>query len=255
MKKNRKSILIIVLITAIFAGAGIGYFTYRKNSEEQKGRVLIGGERNQVTAAIAECINKFKSTKAKALKEPPYISPVDFNALRQQNPDIIAWITIPDSPIDYPVVQADNNDKYLHTDSDGRENIHGAIFLDCDSNPDFSGYHNILYGHNMKNGSMFQHIIKYKQEDFFHRHRDIYIYTPERKIHLRTIAALYTDAGGEKRQTKFKSDEEFAKYVNKLTSGCRYRRLPEENITTLYSLVTCSYEFNNARTILYAYEP
>lgn len=258
MNRNRKKvILMIAFVIVLLTGAGIGYFTYIRNSEEMKGQVVTVDGMNQVTAAIAECIEEIKSIELEMPEpeEPPYVCPIDFETLWQQNPDVIAWITIPDTNIDYPIVQTDNNDKYLHIDLDGRQSVYGTIFLDCDSESDFSGYHNILYGHNMKNGSMFQNVVKYKQEEFFNSHRDIYIYTPEREIHLRTIAALYTDAGGEKRRTKFATDEEFMKYADKLTSGCKYRQMPEENITTLYSLVTCSYEFNNARTILYAYEP
>jgi len=252
-RNGKKVILIVALVIVMAAGAVIGYFTYTRNQEEMTGKVVTANSTDQMASMIAEYRKLIASIEIE-VPEPPYVSPIDFETLWQQNSDIIAWITIPDTNIDYPIVQTDNNDQYLHVDLDGKKSVYGTIFLDCDSESDLSGYHNILYGHNMKNGSMFQNVVKYKQEDFFNSHRDIYIYTPEREIHLRTIAALYTDASGEKRRTKFATDEEFMKYVDKLTSGCKYRQMPEENITTLYSLVTCSYEFHDARTILYAYE-
>lgn len=184
--------------------------------------------------------------------ERPYEPPVDFEALRAVNPDVVGWIRIPDTVIDYPIVYSGDNEKYLDTGFDGRSSSSGAIFLDCDSQTDMMGRHTLFYGHHMKNGSMFAELVNYKNEDYFKAHRDIYIYTPEREIHLLAAAALYTDAGGDKRRTAFSGQKDFDAYVDEMTDGCSFRELPDGETERLYSLVTCSYEFGNARTILYA---
>ena len=183
-----------------------------------------------------------------------YTAPVDFEELAKINPDVIGWIRIPDTVVDYPIVWTGDNETYLSRDFEGQPSRAGAIYLDFESEPDFSGRHNIIYGHHMRNGSMFAEIAKYKNEEYFQEHPNIYIYTPEREICLSVIASLYTDASGIRRKTKFENEESFQSYVDQMTKDCPFRQMPDEPVETLYSLVTCSYEFEDARTILYAYE-
>lgn len=183
-----------------------------------------------------------------------YDSPIDFEALWEINEDVVAWIRIPDTRIDYPVLQGRDNEQYLHTDIEGNDSVAGAIYLDMDDAPDFSSLHNILYGHHMKNGTMFKDVVFYKEQDFFDEHQDIYIYTPKKEIHLKALAALYTSADGIRRRTRFYSGRALDDYVRKMTSGAMTRAASTGPVHRLYSLITCSYEFPNARTILYAYE-
>ena len=96
--------------------------------------------------------------------------------------------------ISYPVAQTDDNDKYLHTTFEGKSNASGCIFMDKDSQTDGKGQHTILYGHNMKNGSMFHELLQYKNAAFFNEHPTIYYDTPEGRIELRVIAAYAADA-------------------------------------------------------------
>lgn len=183
-----------------------------------------------------------------------YEPPVDFTALCQINPETIGWLTIPGTDIDYPIVQTDNNDTYLTTGFDGSISASGAIYLDCDSDRTLTGMHSIFYGHHMKDGSMFADLVEFKKKDFFDSHREIILYTPERELRLRTVAALYGNADGEKRRTRFPSEEGFRQYIDDMTKNCAFRELPEDSAKRLYSFVTCSYEFPDARTIVYAVE-
>lgn len=186
--------------------------------------------------------------------EAAYSSPINFDKLSKTNPDIIGWIKIPDTKIDYPIVQTSDNETYLHKDFNGNKNVSGAIFLDCDSNSDFTGWQNIIYGHHMKNGTMFQNLVKFKDKDFFEKHRYLTLYTPEREIHLKTIASFYGDADGQARRTQFDSDKTFKKYVKERISACSFADWPKESFSTVYTFVTCSYELDDARTFLYAVE-
>lgn len=184
--------------------------------------------------------------------EHPYVSPIDFEVLRKVNQDVIAWLNIPGTSIDYPVIQGTDNEKYLSMSFEGEKSAAGAIFLDYESDEDLLGRHSIFYGHHMKNKTMFADIVKFREEEFFKEHREIILYTPERELHLTTVAALYGDSSGEKRRTKFSTEEEFLTYVDEMTGGCTFRDIPEGEIRHLYSFATCSYEFEDARTILYA---
>ena len=104
---------------------------------------------------------------------------VDFEALKKINPEIIAWIRIPDTKIDYPVVQGRDNEFYLKHTFKKTEHVAGSIFLDKDNSSDFSNRKSILYGHNMKDGSMFQGLHKYENEQYLKTHNKVYLYLPD----------------------------------------------------------------------------
>ena len=250
MKRKRTALLLFLLALILLAAGGAKmYSDYEKRAAAQREYESLAELARQTREETSEA-----ESTTEAETEPTYESPVKFDELRKINPDIVGWLRIADTKIDYPIVQTGNNETYLNTDFEGKKSVAGAVFLDYECEPDFSGRHNIIYGHNMKNGTMFKDIVKYKDEEYFKEHQDIIVYTPEREYHLRPISALYTDAGGIRRKTKFTTDESFQAYVEEMTKGCAFGQLPEEPVGQLWSFITCSYEFNDARTILYAYE-
>ena len=88
---------------------------------------------------------------------------------------------------------------------------------------------------------------------FFQKHRTAYLYFPDGKRRtLRLIAALTAGSQGERRRTEFADRSEMNSYIEEMTEGCRFRELPDGEVSHLYSFVTCSYEFADARTIVYA---
>ena len=186
--------------------------------------------------------------------EPPYVSPINFEELAAINPDIVGWIRIPDTNIDYPIVQAADNDTYLHKSFEGEETSAGTIFLDFESQSDMRGYNSILYGHHMKNGSMFKDVVKYKDEDYFKEHQYFEIYTPKETIHLKAAACYYIENNPMVRKTRFRTYESFQEFVRMMLEPCEYAWFPEEPVNNLYVLVTCSYEVNDGRTVLFALE-
>ena len=181
---------------------------------------------------------------------------IDFDALKKINPDVVSWITIPGTNIDYPLLQGKDNNQYLHKDMEGRDSAAGAIFLDHGDKADLSSRHNIIYGHHMKNGTMFKDIVKYKDQQYFDEHQDIILYTPDREIHLKALATVVANPDAIRRKIDFQSWEEFTSYIEEMTQDASaFATVPKGTaIRRLYSFVTCSYEFQNARTILYAYE-
>ena len=181
---------------------------------------------------------------------------IDFDVLKKTNPDVVSWITIPGTNIDYPVLQGKDNNQYLHKDMEGKDSAAGAIFLDHGDEADLSSRHNIIYGHHMKNGTMFKDIVRYKDQQYFDEHQNITIYTPDREIHLKALAAVVTSPDAIRRKIDFQSQKEFTSYIEEMSKGAKaFAAVPKGvTIRRLYSFVTCSYEFQNARTILYAYE-
>lgn len=196
-----------------------------------------------------------EETEPETEETTAYVSPIDFDALLEINPDTVGWIKIPDTNVDYPIVWREgDNDTYLHTDFEGNSSQAGAIYLDMDSTPDFSGRNNLLYGHHMKNGSMFKDVVKYKDKEFFDTHQYFEIYTPERTIHLKAVSSYYDKAQPIVRKTRFKTRESYNAFIQEMLSPCSYAQIPDVDIDSLFILVTCSYEVDDARTFLFAVE-
>ena len=252
MKKKRIASILLLLAVVPAAAAGIKtYVDYQVRAAAEREYESLA-ELARQTEAPVETETPIESEPEET--EAPYVSPIQFDELKEINPDIVGWLKVEGTEIDYPIVQTGNNETYLNTDFEGKKSVAGAIYLDYESEPDFSGRHNIIYGHNMKNGSMFKDIVKYKDEEYFMEHQDITVYTPEREYHLRPMSVLYTEPTGMRRKTKFATEESFQAYVEEMTKGCSFAQIPEKPLEQLWSFITCSYEFNDARTILYAYE-
>ena len=185
-----------------------------------------------------------------------YTLDIDWAALEAQNPDVVAWVQIPDTDVDYPVVQTTDNDFYLDHNFAKEPSSFGCIFLDCDCAADFSDQNSILYGHHMRNGSMFKVLIDYEDPEFLAGHPYIYLATPDGQTKRLQIFCMVVADGSEMlRQTTFVDEAEFQAYVQ----GMLDRNVIETDITAdqvphLYTFATCSYQFNDARTIIFAVE-
>ena len=104
--------------------------------------------------------------------------PIDFASLKETNPDIYAWIEIPDTNVNYPIVQsADDDSYYLNHTIDGQEGYPGSIYTEKVNAKDFSDFNTVIYGHDMKDGSMFKDLHKFEDADFFEQHDKVTIYT------------------------------------------------------------------------------
>ena len=116
---------------------------------------------------------------------------IDFEDLQEQvNPDIYAWLYIPDSTIDFPVLQhAEDNSYYLNYNIDGSKGRPGCIYTENTNAKDFSDHNTVLYGHNMRNGTMFAGLHKFEDADYFAENPYIYVYTPDEVFVYRIFGA------------------------------------------------------------------
>lgn len=108
-------------------------------------------------------------------------NPIDFADLQAKNPETVGWIRVPGTVINYPVMRSGEKTKedfYLHHGTDGKYLFAGSIYMQKVNRPDFSDPVTLLYGHNMKNGSKFAALHKFKKKDFFSENKTLYIYTP-----------------------------------------------------------------------------
>lgn len=167
MRKKGNTVLaglIICLLLVFLAAAGKLFGAYLKY---QKGDVSY--EKLQEYVQEPEEEESPESEKEKEEPKNRYLE-IDFAGLKAVNPDVIAWIQIPALDISYPVVQGKDNAYYLHHLFSGESNINGSIFVDCHNQPDFTDQNTIVYGHNMKNGSMFGTLDKYQDKELFEQH-------------------------------------------------------------------------------------
>lgn len=184
---------------------------------------------------------------------------VDWDALRAVNPDIVAWIYVPDSPINYPVVQGDDNEEYLHKAFDGSTGwlaSAGTIFLDSTNSSDFSDRNSALYGHHMNDGSMFASLSDWQNNDEFNAHRDIYVLTPQGNYRLKTFALVKTTGDDALVQTTFSSDESYQSYIqDKLDRSVTTQQgevLSAADIRQSMLFSTCEYSQADGRAVLFA---
>ena len=169
---------------------------------------------------------------------------VNFDELKAINEDTIGWIRFTPQPeeINYPIVQGTDNDEYLHRTFSANENTLGAIFLNVDNKADFSDKNSIIYGHRMKDGSMFRHLQDYDSQEFWKSNPYFYIYTPDgKKLTYHIFAVGEVEDASEIYQTQFESDDAYLKYLNTVTGISIYDTgVKVDTGDTMVTLSTCT---------------
>ncbi len=190
--KNKKLLTIpaVVLVVAIICGivfAGLS----KKNT-------TVDNQSNEQEAVVEEQFMDLATTNDKK----------DFDVIQQENPDIYAWITIPGTTVDYPVLQSEEDNYYLDHKVDGSEGLPGSIYTNKVDGKLFSYPNTIVYGHNMKDGSYFGQLHLYEEASFFAQNREIYVYLPTQKLTYEIMAV-----------SKFSDDYLSDKYMMNNTVG------------------------------------
>ena len=175
---------------------------------------------------------------------------VDFEALKNKNEDIIAWIYSEGTPINYPIVQAKDNDYYLRRLIDGTYNQAGTLFMDYRNNKDFNDFNTIVYGHNMKNDRMFGTLTNYENQNYYNEHKEMFLYTEKEKFKIEIFAGFITSSESDiyyfpKTSTTNEKLIDFAEKNSTFKSNINVSN--EDKIITLS---TCSYNFENARYVV-----
>lgn len=183
----------------------------------------------------------------------------DWDALREINPDIVGWIYVPDSKINYPIVQGPDNQKYLNTAFNGANgwfSSAGTIFIDVKNDPAFTDRNTFLYGHHMRDGSMFAALTDWESDAEFNAHRDIYILTPEGNYYAKTFSLLKTNGSEPIVVTQFDSDESYQTYIQKMLNRSMVTQegdvFTADQIKQSFALCTCEYTQNDGRDLLFA---
>ena len=171
--------------------------------------------------------------------------------LKAEYEDAVGWITIPHTGIDYPFVQVKDNRYYLDRDIDGNYSAAGTLFMDYLNSSDFSDFNTVIYGHHMKNGTMFGPLLKYNEKDFFNTNTSGTIFLENKTFDVEFFAYMIVQAEDHTVYESPAGRAERQKSLDYILENSRhYREIgvgPEDQIVTLS---TCAYEFKDARMLL-----
>jgi len=178
-----------------------------------------------------------------------------FESLLEQNDDVVGWITVDGTQIDYPILQGETNETYLRHNFYGEESRAGSIFLDYRNDIDSLGYNTIVYGHRMKDGSMFQHLTKFSNKDFFDEHRTFTFDTLYESYEGEIFAVYKTMTNFNYIQTEFDNDSEFDMFLMEIMK--RSEHTADVDLTDadkIITLSTCDYQLDklDGRLVVHA---
>lgn len=174
-------------------------------------------------------------------------------SLQRVNPDIVGWLTVDGTQIDYPIVHGKDNDYYLTHTAERKESKTGAIFMDYRNNTDFSDFNTILYGHNLKSGRMFAGIHQFQQQAYFDAHQTGTLYAGDAAYPLRIIACAIADDDGAYYDIALISPALQSAHMEMIQKTAAQCRLESPDISQkLLTLSTCSYEGQKARIVIVA---
>ncbi|MEE0553727.1 MAG: class B sortase [Clostridia bacterium] len=195
------------------------------------------------------------SEKTAKVDPKQFTGVVDWKALKKVNPDVQGWLYQKGTVINYPVVQGTDNDTYLHTRFDKQWSGGGTLFVDCRMEKDFKGFNSIIYGHHMKDGSMFRSIRGYTKEDgYYDKHKTLELATPHGNYHLVVFSAFITKATDEDTYKMTYDEAEKQAYIDRAWERSELPITRDSVDVTkndrLVTLSTCAYDYEEARYIV-----
>ncbi len=262
--KKRCLISVFLLVFILFLSVGCNIVKNKslektkipdvKNITEITEKAEVTEIESETTIESTEAITEqtTEATSEAITQEVPYVRP--FDAYIKQNDDFIGWIKIDGTSIDDPIVQGDDNAHYLNFDYTGAKNYAGAIFLDYKNQGNFYDNHMSLYAHYMEDGSMFQNLHRYKDSAFLTTYPYITL-SGLRETKTYEIFSVHIVSADDYYLYLDLSDDallEYAAHFKRLSMHDKSVEFPEE--LKLLTLVTCTYEFENARLLIHAYQ-
>ncbi|MGI6006841.1 MAG: class B sortase [Ruminococcus sp.] len=182
----------IVFLAAVAVFLVAGYRLVTTLREYKAAEKEYEGLEEYVT--IPEEKEKPENSGEESEQEGPVI---DFESLKAINKDVVGWLYVEALDLNYPIMQGEDNEYYLHRTTEKTYNFAGSIFLDYANAPDFSDSNSIVYGHNMKDGSMFGKLKKFREQDVYGRSMIFWVCTPEKNYKYEIFSAYETAVGSD----------------------------------------------------------
>lgn len=263
MNRKVKAVLIVICLIAI----GIGVFNIwsiqRNYNESARSYAALdsyvsapegdSGTQQETAAAVPAQTAPIETLPVDDWDAPDVTFPeVNFQELSEINPEIVGWIYIDGTAISYPVAHGEDNKYYMEHLFDHTPNGSGCIFLDYTNAPGFTDRNNVLYGHNIKNGTMFFDLQNYKEQEFFDEHPYGLLMTPYGNFVIEFYCGYVISGWGNAWQTHFDTDADYEAW---LQGGTEQALVHSETVPSaddlIITLSTCTYEFYDARFVMH----
>lgn len=251
---------IIMILALVLLGATALQWLEGVNTE--RAYAVLASQRPMDSAAVSEPTSPNRSsdwteeilTYPRAVKIEPIGSfePNPNTPWLAINPDFAGWIRIAGTRIDYPYVRGNDNEEYLKTDFYGKPAKAGTVFLDYRNLGGPGETHTMLYGHNMKNGTMFHDLVKYHDADFLRENPLITLTDLYGERTYRIFSVYEVSADDYALPLEFAGPQDYSKFLQDLSIRSMHEIGSVTAEATLLSLITCSYGVNNGRTIVHA---
>lgn len=247
-------IVAVLAVVVVLAGVGIGFYVYTSNQEK---KVAVAEKAKK--ADPEETQEQYEKLKEQVAvdADDPMLRKIDFAAAQATNPDVYAWIWIPGTNIDYPILQSEteDDDYYLNHTIEKKEGLPGTIYTEKYNSKNFMNPVTVVYGHNMKNGSMFADLHKYEDKAFFDSNPYVYIYLPDRTYKYHIFAVTPFDDRYLLGSYNFSSQVDFEEYLDELRSDINGNVNTDVNVTQdtgILTLSTCIADSPNQRLLVNA---
>lgn len=256
-KKTVRAVLAIILSAAfIFSGATVAVVKHQYKVSRQ----LYSDAAAQFTSQAAaipqgeQFVPPPVQEGAPVEERLPEAAPitVNFDALREVNPDVVGWIFCPDTVINYPIVQGEDDEHYLTHSYDDRFNASGAIFVEAENRRGFVDSNSIIYGHHMNDNSMFATLDRWQNQSYMDEHPVMWILTPEQDYKVLLFSSYTTSATSDTYVAYPEPSTDFENYIKIAALYSEAKADVELNPYSHYVVLsTCAYVFNQARSVVH----
>lgn len=242
-----KVVFLLALCVFIYSGAHLGliYYRYWKVNNDNKALVNKAVSKSKTAKKVKKkyTTQKVASIDANALKRT-----INFKTLKSINTDIIGWIYIPHTNVDYAVLKGKDNQTYLHHNYYKKYSFAGSIFMDQINQRDFSDDNTIIYGHNMKNGSMFATLKQYASQSYMDAHPYIYVYLPDGSLN---VYKIFSTNVYKATSAMYSKNNTYHSYVQKILSTALAKEDVDQSAAPLLMCSTCSGANSENRNVVY----
>lgn len=201
---------------------------------------------------LGESSEPTSETDETVQEEESLVPEIDFASLKEINENVVGWLYLPDTVINYPVVQGEDNSYYLKRLVDGSYNANGSLFVDYQNKMDFSDDNTLIYGHHMNSGKMFATLVKYKDQEFYDAHPVAYFLTEEKDYKIEIFSGYVTTPDSDSYLLTAGSREQTIEWMKEMFHNSDFFAdvtiTPEDHIVTFS---TCDYEFHDARYVVH----
>lgn len=252
MKSNKKILIVGGIILLLLIGGIGGFLAFNKSGDDVETAETAEPEEGYLADA-KDSYDKAKDSVKEA--DDLFDVEIDFEGLKQTNPDVVGWIKIPGTNIDYPILQSKDqeDDYYLERTIDGQVGLPGSIYMEKYDASDFSDNVSVIYGHTLHDGTMFSELKKYREKDFFDENPYIYIYYPEGVKKYQNFASVAFDDRYLIMSYAFTYDKDFEQYISDL-KGCMDGNINDgldvKFGDSIVTLSTCIDEFPDQRWLV-----